>query len=103
MTGQYGDVLYIDIIALLVVGVFLLVAFVWWQWYLESVHTSEDRTALTSRWTPPPLMKLSVWGLAKGRIAVMFWIGFLEWFSFNSFSFWQQVLFFQAHPAKILD
>ena len=103
MTGQYGDVSYIDIIALLVVGVFLLVAFVWWQWYLERVHTSEDRTALTSRWTPPPLMKLSVWGLAKGRIAVMFWIGFLEWFSFNSFSFWQQVLFFQAHPAKILD
>ncbi|KAI0078556.1 MFS general substrate transporter [Panus rudis PR-1116 ss-1] len=86
------------IIALLVIGVLLIVAFLLWQHYLESVHykalqSPDDAALAKSKWTPPPLMKLSVWKLAKGRLAVIFWIGFLEWFSFNSFSFWLQLYY----------
>jgi len=35
-----------------------------------------------SMWTPPPLMKLSIWGRAKGRFAVIMIIAFLNWSSF---------------------
>lgn len=40
-------------------------------------------------------MKLSVWSRANGRMAVMMLIGFVEWCSFMSWTFWVQVGFYQ--------
>lgn len=77
------------IIAFIVVGVFLLVAFLFWQYYLERVR--EDPLRAKSKWLPPPLMKLSIWSRAKGRMSVMLVIAFLEWCSFMSWNFWVQV------------
>ena len=77
------------IIALIVIGVLLIALFLLWQHYLERVR--EDPTQAKSRWTPPPLMSLSIWTRAKGRMAVMLTIAFLEWCSFLSWTFWAQV------------
>ena len=95
--GIYGDThkLYVydattDIIVLLIIGVILVVLFLLWQNYLENLQSRSDG-ALKVWWTPPPLMKLSVWSRAKGRLAVMMFIGFLEWCSFMSWTFWVQV------------
>lgn len=79
------------IIAFIVVGVFLLVAFLFWQYYLERVR--EDPLRAKSKWLPPPLMKLSIWSRAKGRMSVMLVIAFLEWCSFMSWNFWVQLYY----------
>ncbi|KAI0077783.1 MFS general substrate transporter [Panus rudis PR-1116 ss-1] len=81
------------IIALLVLGVLLVVAFLAWQYYLEKVHDGPDDASKQSIWTPPPLMKLSIWTRAKGQLAVMLFIGFLEWCSFFAFTFWIQLYY----------
>ena len=81
-----------DIIALLIVGVLLLVLFVLWERHLEEVH--EEGGPLSQRWwTPPPLMPVSIWLRANGKLAAMLGITFLEWCSFNVFTFWVQVRF----------
>ncbi|TBU52453.1 efflux transporter [Dichomitus squalens] len=64
------------IIALLVVGVFFLGGEISQTW-----------------WTPPPLMLVSIWGRANGRLAAMLAIAFSEWCSFNSFLFWVQLYY----------
>jgi hypothetical protein len=92
-----------DIIALLIVGFFLMVAFVFWQHYLERTHvlasTSPEALARSkSTWRPPPLMKLSLWKRAKGKFAVIQGIAFLNWCSFISWYFWTQV---SRHPASV--
>lgn len=79
------------IIALLVIGVILLALFVAWQHYLEKIHAERAEWAAQAWWTPPPLMKLSIWTRMKGRMAVMLWIAFLEWCSFFSWILWVQV------------
>lgn len=92
------------IIALLVIGVVLVALFIVWQLYLERLQDrAVGENALTSRWTPPPLVKLSVWKRANGRMSVMLLIGFLEWASFLSFAFWVQ-LYYQnyLHLSPIL-
>ncbi|KLO14349.1 MFS general substrate transporter [Schizopora paradoxa] len=76
------------IIALLIAGVLLLFAFLAWQYYLEHV-------AVKSR---PPLMKLSMWKRAKGKFAVTQSIAFVEWCSFQSWTFWSQ-LFYQDYQG----
>lgn len=95
-----------DIIALLVVGVFLVGVFIYWQWFLEKAQEERQRRReagdagevagqqISKRWSeslPPPTMKLSLWGRAKGRFAVTVGIAFLAWASFISWSFWMQV------------
>ena len=80
-----------DIIALLIVGVLLLVLFVFWEHYLEKVHSSTRDECRRRWWTPPPLMPVSIWTRANGKLAVMLIIAFLEWCSFNSFTYWVQV------------
>ena len=80
-----------DIIALLIVGVLLLVLFVFWERYLEKVHSSSRDECRRRWWTPPPLMPVSIWTRANGKLAVMLMIAFLEWCSFNSFTYWVQV------------
>ena len=81
------------IIAFLVIGVLLLVIFFFWQHYLEKIHDDPEAAvkAADKWWTPPPLMKLSIWTRMKGRMAVMLWIAFLEWCSFFSWTLWVQV------------
>ncbi|KAF9456825.1 major facilitator superfamily domain-containing protein [Collybia nuda] len=79
------------IIALLIVGVFLIVVFVFWQRYLEKVQNTPN--APYSLWTPPPLMKISVWGRARGRFAVMLIVAFLTWCSFFAWNLWVQLYY----------
>ncbi|EMD33363.1 hypothetical protein CERSUDRAFT_142330 [Gelatoporia subvermispora B] len=79
------------IIALLIVGVVLLGLYVAWQYYLERVQDS-GRSDM-SRWTPPPLMRITIWGRDHGRLAVMLCIAFLEWSSFLSWQFWAQLYY----------
>lgn len=78
-----------DIIALLILGVLLLVLFLFWQRYLERIQ--DDPNAVHSKWTPPPLMRLSIWRRAKGRFAVIMAIAFLNWSGFLAFNFFVQV------------
>lgn len=79
------------IIALLVISVILLVLFVLWERYLEQVQ--QNPNAAYSMWTPPPLMKPSIWSRAKGRFAVIMSIAFLNWSSFLSWVFWVQLYY----------
>jgi len=79
------------IIALLVLGVALIVVFLLWQRYLERVH--EDPEKSQAWWTPPPLMKVSIWTRSKGRMSVILLVAFFEWCSFQSFLFWAQLYY----------
>ncbi|KAI0781757.1 major facilitator superfamily domain-containing protein [Abortiporus biennis] len=92
------------IIALLIVGVFFVLLFLYWQYHLEQIQNSTTFSSKdkSSSWSPPPLMKLSVWKRANGRLAVMMVIGFLEWCSFLSWGFWVQLYyqdFLQLSPV----
>lgn len=78
-----------DIIALLVIGVLFIVLFTFWQGYLERVQNNPNSPR--SRWTPPPLMKLSLWGRGHGRFGAIMVIALLTWCSFLSWNFWSQV------------
>ncbi|KAK7051990.1 MFS general substrate transporter [Favolaschia claudopus] len=71
------------IIALLILGVLLLSAFLLWEHRLEK---SAGRL-------PPPVMKLSLWTRAKGRFSVIQVIAFWEWAAFLSWYFWAQVYY----------
>jgi predicted MFS family arabinose efflux permease len=82
------------IIALLILGVLSIVAFIFWQHYLEK--RLDDVNIPTSRKFPPPIMRLSLWTRANGRFAVMQLITFLNWCSFMSYNFWVQ-LFYQDY------
>ncbi|KAL0955479.1 hypothetical protein HGRIS_001719 [Hohenbuehelia grisea] len=82
------------IFVLLILGVILLVLFLLWQTYLERILN--DFSAPRSRWTPPPIMKPSLWLQAKGRIAAIMWIAFLTWCVFRSWSYWVQ-LYYQEY------
>ncbi|EAU84975.2 efflux protein [Coprinopsis cinerea okayama7 len=79
------------IIALLIVGVILVAAFLYWQRYLEKVQN--DPNAPYSVWTPPPLMKMSIWTRGNGRFSAMMAIAFLEWCCFLGWSFWIQLYY----------
>ncbi|KAF9456822.1 major facilitator superfamily domain-containing protein [Collybia nuda] len=82
------------IIAILIIGVLFVIIFIWWQWYLEKIQNTSS--APYSLWTPPPLMKLSLWGRARGRFAVMMCIAFLAWCAFLSWNFWV-ILYYQSY------
>ncbi|KAL0065020.1 hypothetical protein AAF712_008013 [Marasmius tenuissimus] len=85
------------IIALLVVGVALIVAFVFWQWFLEQIQDAR-RSPPRSAWipTPPPLMRVSLWSRAKGKVAVVMVIQFLLSAGFLGWQYWV-ILFFQNY------
>ncbi|WVQ98642.1 hypothetical protein IAU59_005773 [Kwoniella sp. CBS 9459] len=70
------------IIALLIVGVLLIVAFFFWEKHVI------DKT------TRPPLMRLQLWTRAKGRLAAVYFIGFVAWMGFVSL-FYHATLFYQ--------
>jgi len=56
--------------------------------YLEQVRDDPSRSL--SLWTPP-LMRPSIWARAKGHMAIILAIAFLNWGAFISWSFWVQV------------
>ena len=76
-----------DIIALLIVGVALLVAFIVWEDYLGR------------KTTLPPLMRLDIWTRARGKFAAVQIIAFLEWSSFMSWILWVQ-LYYQSYKVR---
>ncbi|KAI0047866.1 MFS general substrate transporter [Auriscalpium vulgare] len=88
------------IIALTIVSFVLLLLFVMWQHYLE--RRQLDPTLPRTRWTAPPLMKLSMWGRAKGRFAVIQLVACLNWASFVCWLVWVQ-LYYQSflHMSRI--
>ncbi|KAK0207566.1 putative efflux transporter [Armillaria fumosa] len=81
------------IIALLLLGVTLIVAFVVWQCYLEQKCDTE----LSKRCTPP-LMRLSLWTRGNGRVAAAFIIAFLTWCALYSWLYWAQ-LYYQDYKG----
>ncbi|OBZ72345.1 hypothetical protein A0H81_07346 [Grifola frondosa] len=83
------------IIAFIVVGVVLLALFIFWEQYLEQAQADPSRRAW---WTPPPVMKVSIWTRANGKLAALLLVVFLEWCSFMSFQFWIQ-LFYQDYQG----
>ncbi|KAK7040364.1 hypothetical protein VNI00_009834 [Paramarasmius palmivorus] len=86
------------IIVFLVIGVLFIVLFLLWQYHLEQAQKDggSGSSLPLSRWlpTPPPLMPLSLWARAKGRVAVVMWIAFLLWASFIAWNFWA-LLYYQ--------
>jgi Na+/melibiose symporter-like transporter len=79
------------IIILLIVGIIVISLFLVWERYLEQVI--DDPSRAPSAWTPPPLMKLSLWTRAKGRMAAILIIASLNWCAFTSWSFWVQLYY----------
>lgn len=59
-----------DILALLIIGVLMIAAFFVWEHHIQTK---------TSR---PPLMRLQLWTRAKGRLAAVYFIGFVTWMCF---------------------
>ncbi|KAK0218562.1 putative efflux transporter [Armillaria nabsnona] len=80
------------IIALLFVGMGFLVAFFFWQRYLEGRYD----TKTSSPWCSPPLMRVSLWTRAGGRVAVTFIITLLTWCALYSWLYWAQ-LYYQSY------
>lgn len=76
--------LSLDIIALLVTGAAFIGLFLLWQWYLERPAARNTY----SKWIPPPLMKLSLWGRGNGKFAVMQCIVLCLMSAFQSWMFW---------------
>jgi hypothetical protein len=85
---------YVDDIALFVVGIVLVLLFASWQHYLERRLDNPDLPR--TRWTAPPLMKLSMWTRAHGRFAVMQIIACVNWAAFTSWVVWVQ-LYYQTY------
>ncbi|KAK0199427.1 putative efflux transporter [Desarmillaria ectypa] len=79
------------IIALLLVGIGLIVAFFFWQRYLEDKHNTKS-----SQWCSPPLMRSSLWTRAGGRVAATFIITLLTWCALYSWLYWAQ-LYYQSY------
>ncbi|KAL0063122.1 hypothetical protein AAF712_010030 [Marasmius tenuissimus] len=86
------------IIGLMIAGVILLILFVLWQHHLEKVRDggSSPDSILNRLPTPPPLMKLSLWTRANGRVTVVMCIAFLNWCCFLSWSYWT-TLYYQEY------
>ncbi|KAG2073087.1 efflux transporter [Suillus decipiens] len=79
------------IITLLIVGIIIVSLFLLWERYLE--RAMDDPLRTPSPWTPPPLMKLSLWTRAKGRMAAILVIAFLNSCAFVSWTFWVQLYY----------
>ncbi|KAG2047019.1 MFS general substrate transporter [Suillus hirtellus] len=79
------------IITLLIVGIIMVLLFLLWERHLE--QSLDDPSRAPSAWRPPPLMSLSLWTRAKGRMAVILVIAFLNWSGFMSWTFWVQLYY----------
>ena len=63
--------------------------FIYWQYYLEK--RIDDNSSVYSIFMPPPLMRISLWTRANGRLAAVMIIGFTIWCGFVSYLYWIQV------------
>ncbi|KAL4258889.1 MFS transporter superfamily protein [Pleurotus pulmonarius] len=79
------------IIVLIIFGVIFMVAFFMWQARLERIQNDLDYPR--SWLTPPPLMKVSFWTRAKGRLAAVLWIAALTFCVFRSWQYWVQLYY----------
>ncbi|ADV20469.1 efflux protein [Cryptococcus gattii Ru294] len=70
------------VLALLIIGFFLVVAFFFWERHI------------INNTTRPPLMRLQLWTRAKGRLASVYFIGFVAWMGFTSL-FYHTTLYYQ--------
>jgi hypothetical protein len=59
-----------DIIAMLILGVLFIVGFFLWERHV------------VYKTTRPPLMRLQLWTRANGRLASVYFIGFVSWMGF---------------------
>ncbi|KAJ3937129.1 MAG: major facilitator superfamily domain-containing protein [Lentinula lateritia] len=99
------------IIALLIVGVIFVLLFLIWQYHLERVQNTTNSNpypisnfyvaslslfALHHLPTPPPIMKMSLWTRARGRVAVVFCIACLNWCCFQGWNYWA-ILYYQNY------
>ncbi|KAJ3747276.1 putative efflux transporter [Lentinula detonsa] len=98
------------IIALLIVGVVFVLLFIVWQYHLERIQDAASKPYPTSgsRFAPlsllalhclptaPPIMKVSLWTRARGRVAVVFCIACLNWCCFQGWNYWV-VLYYQNY------
>ncbi|KAN0121010.1 efflux transporter [Russula decolorans] len=82
------------IIGLFLTGVFLVILFALWQYYLE--RRLENIDLPRTRWTAPPLMKPSMWTHDHGRFAVMQIIACINWAAFSCWLVWVQ-LYYQTY------
>ena len=74
----------LDIIAFLILGCVFIGLFILWQRYLERIQDSPN--AQYSKWTPPPLMKMSLFARGNGRFSVIMVIALLTWCTFLSWN-----------------
>jgi hypothetical protein len=77
-----------DIIALLIIGVLLIAAFLYWQTVLE-------RAQHTHAWAAPPLVRPGLWTRAHGKLAAVMAVAFLNWCCFLAWTFWVQLYYQQ--------
>jgi hypothetical protein len=84
-----------DIIVLLILGVLLLPAFVFWQHILQQYQDSRASGRSTPSWAAPPLMRLSLW---TPKISGIMVIAFLNWSCFLAWQFWAQ-LYYQQYEG----
>ncbi|KAF8331581.1 efflux transporter [Amanita rubescens] len=82
------------IIACLILGCAFVGLFLLWQLYLERIQ--DNPNAQYSKWTPPPLMKLSLWTRGDGRFSVIMVIALLTWGTFISWNLWA-TLYYQNY------
>ncbi|KAF8621484.1 hypothetical protein AX15_007772 [Amanita polypyramis BW_CC] len=79
------------IIACIILGCFFVGLFLLWQWYLERVQNNPN--AQYSKWTPPPLMKVSLWTRGNWRFSAIMVIALLTWCSFLGWQFWTTIYY----------
>jgi Na+/melibiose symporter-like transporter len=74
------------IIAILVVSIALLAAFVWWEHMLEVGLEEGEKSTRAS-----PLLKLSIFKRAHGKLAAMLCLAFFVWAGFTGWMFYAVV------------
>ena len=66
--------------------------FLCWQYYLEK--RLDDHNSTYSAFTPPPLMRISLWTRARGRLGAVMLVAFTTWSCFQSWLYWIQVMIY---------
>jgi hypothetical protein len=84
-----------DIIALLIVGVLLVAAFLYWQTVLDKLQRRAIDGHEVPWWAAPPLVRPALWTRAKGKLAAMMAVAFLNWCCFLAWTFWVQLYYQQ--------
>ncbi|KAK4688236.1 hypothetical protein P7C73_g1875, partial [Tremellales sp. Uapishka_1] len=79
------------IILLLILGVGMTIAFFYWESYIVK-HTSR-----------PPLMRLQLWTRANGKLASIYFIGFVSWAGFITLIYHTTLYFQQVQDTGVID